>query len=98
VLEVEAGGGGARVDEVLAGSKNCAALWLMLMLDLVVVEVLVVEGLAEEEVTSGSTNPGETQIVVVTPIVSVSYTQSVTTTVVSAFSRLWCLAWCGLWG
>jgi hypothetical protein len=83
VLELEAGGGGARVDEVLAGSKNCAALWLML--DVVVVEVLVVEGLAEEEVTSGSTNPGETQIVVVTPIVSVSYTQSVTTTVVSAF-------------
>jgi hypothetical protein len=81
---------------VLVGSKNWAALWLVLV-DVGIVEVVeVVEGVAEvEDVTSGSTNPGVTQIVVVTSTVSNSVTQSVvTTTAVWTASLLLCLAAC----
>lgn len=53
------------MDEVLRGSKNCAALWLVL--ELIEVEVGVaeaVDGANEVEVvTSGATNPGVTQMV-----------------------------------
>lgn len=49
---------------MLFGSKNCAALWLVLVVVGVVDVVEVVEGNAEvEDVTSGSTNPGVTHIV-----------------------------------
>jgi hypothetical protein len=83
------GAGGAWVDEVLFGSKNCAALWLVLV-EVGVVEVAgAVEGDDElEDVTSGSTNPGVTQTVSVYPTISVSVTQSVTITSVVRTSRL----------
>lgn len=95
------GFGGAWVEEVLAGSKNWAALWLVLVLMDVgvveVVEVLEVVVANDEviEVASGSTNPGVTQMVSVYPTISVSVTQSVTMAkLVATASRLLCLATC----
>lgn len=96
ILEVVEGLGGAWVEEVLAGSKNWAALWLVLV-NVGVVEVLEVVVANDEvvEVASGSTNPGVTQMVSVYPTISVSVTQSVTMArLVATASRLLCLAAC----
>jgi hypothetical protein len=97
-LEVVEGAGGAWVDGVLFGSKNWAALWLVLV-DVGVVEVdnvvEVVKANDEVEVASGSENPGVTQMVSVYPTISVSVTQSVTMAkLVATASRLLCLAIC----